>query len=146
MAEQFTIWLNNPLSDMISMLSCENTWPHGGLRSPWLPWDMGKGTWAPWAGPRHGPRPPLQGPLARSYALGPYLAWAHGAHVPLPMSQGIQRLLRPPCGHVFSQESMEIILYYGQIYRNLGEGGELKFVFFTKNSTPRKKRVHILYF
>ena len=47
---------------MISMLSCENTWPHGGLRSPWLPWDMGKGTWAPWAGPGPGPRGQLQGP------------------------------------------------------------------------------------
>ena len=74
----------------------------------------GKGTWAPgpspgapWAGPR-----PMQawaqgaaageGPC--SCALGPCLDGAHGAHVPLPMSQGIQRLLRPPCGHVFSQE------------------------------------------
>ena len=61
---------------MISMLSCENTWPHGGLRSPWLPWDMGKGTWAPWAGPR-----PMQawaqaaaaGSRARSGSLGPGL-------------------------------------------------------------------------
>ena len=43
-----------------------------------------------------------QGPC--SCALGPCLDGAHGAHVPLPMSQGIQRLLRPPCGHVFSQE------------------------------------------
>ena len=25
------------------MLSCENTCPHGGLRSPWIPWDMGPG-------------------------------------------------------------------------------------------------------
>ena len=92
---------------MISMLSCENTWPHGGLRSPWLPWDMGKGTWAPWAGPR-----PMQawaqaaaaGPGPCSGGLGPCLGPAHGAHVPLPMSQGIERLLGPPCGHVFSQE------------------------------------------
>ena len=30
-------------SDMISILSCENTCPHGGLRSPWIPWDMGPG-------------------------------------------------------------------------------------------------------
>ena len=28
---------------MISILSCENTCPHGGLRSPWIPWDMGPG-------------------------------------------------------------------------------------------------------
>ena len=44
-----------------------------------------------------------------SGGLGPCLGPAHGAHVPLPMSQGSQGLLRPPCGHVFSQESMEII-------------------------------------
>ena len=73
---------------MISMLSCENTWPHGGLRSPWLPWDMGKGTWAPGAGPGLGPREPLQGP-------GPAAAaWAHawvrpmGPMCPCPCPKG----------------------------------------------------------
>ena len=28
---------------MIPILSCDNTCPHGGLRSPWIPWDMGPG-------------------------------------------------------------------------------------------------------
>ena len=58
------------------MLSCENTWPHGGLRSPWLPWDMGKGH-GPDPGPcRHGPRAQLQGPWP---AAAP---WAHACMGP----------------------------------------------------------------
>ena len=94
----FYIILYTSTSNMISILSCENTCPHGDLRSTWIPWDMGPG------GP--GSRVPAA-PRTPPAAAGPR---ARDPGAPGPMSQGIQGLLRPPCGHVFSQESMEIIL------------------------------------
>ena len=69
---------------MISILSCENTCPHGGLRSPWIPWDMGQGHMGLMGRTQARAQAAAAGSLARSRGLGPGLGLAHGAHVPLP--------------------------------------------------------------